>query len=168
MSSRVLRVWSYRTTPEGPEAVEDITTRAQIVQADARGVKVTIPCTAADEGRVACLMALFNMHHPDMFSPNLITFERDVLRQYADVPLAGVCKDEAGFIPPEKISLGEDLWYSPFMAKAYAARRPGHQLERDLLLMSRGEKGRAAARPAAGNHHMERLWASNPPIEKED
>lgn len=167
LSSRVLRVWSYRATPEGPEEVKDITVRAKIVQADARAVKVTIPCTAADEGRVACLMALFNMHHPDMFSPNLITFERDVLRQYADVPLAGVCKDEAGFVPPEKIKLGNDLWYSSFMAKAYAARRPGHTLERDLLLMSRGEKGRSAERTAAVNHYMELFWQRNAQIETE-
>jgi hypothetical protein len=167
LSSRVLRIWSYRETPEGPEALEDITARAKVVQADARGVKASIPGTAADEGRVVCLMALFNMHHPDMFSPQLITFERDVLRQYADVPLAGVCKDEAGFIPSEKINLGEDMWYSPFMAKAYAARRPGHELERDLLLMSKGEKGRSAERTAAVNHYMELFWQRNAEIETE-
>jgi hypothetical protein len=167
VTGQVLRVWSYRAGPEGAEAVEDITARALVVQANAQSVKVSIPCLAADEGRHVCLMALFYMYQPDLFAPHLTSFDHDVLRQYADVPLAGVCKDEGGFVPSESFAFPDNLWFSPFLAKAYAERRPSHDLTRDLLLMSKGEKGRKAERAAAINHYMELFWKRNAEIETE-
>ena len=70
------------------------------------------------------------MFTPDVFAPHLLGFERDILRQYADVPLAGACKDEWGF-PGRFEPRTDDLYCSRFMAEAYAHRRPGRDLLRD-------------------------------------
>jgi hypothetical protein len=169
VAGKVLRVYSYRAGGQGrgPESVEDITARVRVLQADANEVKIAIPCTAQDEGRTACLLALFTMSQPDIFAPHLPAFEREILEQYKDVPLAGACKDEWGFIPSERFDLPNDLWYSEFLARSYAARRGGRDLALDLLLMSKGEKGRQSDRAAAVNHYMELFWQRNAEIENE-
>lgn len=98
IAARVVRVYSYVTGAEGiePESVRDITDRSRVVQADAAsGVTVAIPC--ADAGRTACVLAAFALLTPDVYAPHLVAFERGILEQYADVPLAGACKDEWGF-----------------------------------------------------------------------
>jgi len=69
-----------------------------------------------------------------------------------------VCKDEWGFCPSGGVSAPADLWFSKFLAQEYAGRRPGRDLLRDLLLMSKGEKGRTGERAAAVNHYMEMWW----------
>jgi hypothetical protein len=159
-------VYSYVAGAQGvePNTVQDITGRCKVVQADAKGVRVTIPCTAEDRGRTACLLAAFTLFTPDVFAPHLIEFERNILRQYADVPLAGACKDEWGF-PGRFGPREDDLYFSRSMAEAYAKRRPGRALDRDLLLMWKGERGRDGDRAAAINHYMEMNWQRNGEIE---
>jgi hypothetical protein len=166
VSARVLRVYSYIAGAQGvePDTVQDITGRCKAVQADAKGVRVAIPCTAEDRGRTACVLAAFTLFTPDVFAPHLIEFERNILRQYADVPLAGACKDEWGF-PGRFGPRTDDLYFSRSMAKAYARRRPDHALDRDLLLMCKGEKGREGRRAAAINHYMEMIWQRNAEVE---
>ncbi|GMW02762.1 MAG: hypothetical protein AMXMBFR84_38980 [Candidatus Hydrogenedentota bacterium] len=166
VSSRVVRVYAYRTGPEGiaPATVSDITDHCRIVNADVRDVTIAIPCDASTEGMTVSLVAAFTLLTPDVFSPRLPEFERDILKQYADVPLTGACKDEWGF--PGRFEVRtDDLWYSDAMAAAYALLRPGHDLVRDMLLMARGEDGREGERIAAINHYMEMSWQRNRDIE---
>jgi len=168
IAARVLRVYSYVSGPDGvrPASVRDITGRCTIQQADAKGVRVAIACSAADEGRTACVLAAFTLFTPAVFAPHLVGFERDLLRQYADVPLAGACKDEWGF--PGRFRLSTDeLYFSRFMANAYAKRRPGRDLARDLLLISKPHQGPAGPRAAAINHYMEMSWQRNGEVETE-
>jgi hypothetical protein len=166
VSARVLRVYSFVAGAQGvePNTVQDITGRCKVVQADAKGVRVTIPCTVEDRGRTACVLAAFTLFTPDVFAPHLIEFERNILRQYADVPLAGACKDEWGF-PGRFGPREDDLYFSRSMSEAYAKRRPGRALDRDLLLMWKGERGRDADRAAAINHYMEMNWQRNGELE---
>ena len=145
ISGRLLRVYSYSASGED---VQDITGRCKVAQADAGAVSVSIPCRAGDAGRKACVMAAFTLFTPDVFAPHLPGFERSVLKQYGDTRLAGACKDEWGF-PGRFNPSTSDLWYSEHMANAYARRRPGHVLARDLLLMWKGGKDRTAERAAA-------------------
>lgn len=164
---RVVRVYSYVTGAEGidPESVRDITDRARVVQADAAtGATVAIPCGAADAGRTACVLAAFTLFTPDVYAPHLVAFERGILEQYADVPLAGACKDEWGF-PGRGNPRADEIWFSAAMAEAYAQRRPGHDLVRDFLLMVKGERGRAGERAAAINHWMEMNRERNAELE---
>jgi hypothetical protein len=165
VASRLLRVFAYVREPDGvaPASVEDLTPRCRVAQADAKGLKVVIPCQAADKGRTACILAAHSLFTPDVFAPHLLQFEQAILAQYADVELAGACKDEWGF--PGGMADARNLWFSGAMARAYVQRRPGHDLPRDLLLMSLGEKGRAGERTAAINHYMEMNWQRNGEIE---
>jgi hypothetical protein len=153
-ASRLLRVYSY--TSPGTD-VQDITGRCQVVKAGGDEIQVSIACNDKDKGRKACVMALFTLFTPDVFSPHLPGFEKDLLEQYADVPLAGACKDEWGF-PGRFDPLTSDLWYSEAMANAYANRRPGHELARDMLLMHLGGHGNQPERVAAINHYMQMIW----------
>ena len=155
---RVARVYSFVEGAEGidPGSVRDITDRATSEFGTDRSLTVRIPVTAADKGRTAAVLAAFTLLSIDVFAPHLIPFERQILEQYADLPLAGACKDEWGFPGRDTDVLRtDDLWFSPHMAAAYAARRPGHDLLRDTLLMAKGERGREGDRMAAIDHFME-------------
>lgn len=157
-AGRVARVYSYVAGPEGldPDSIRDITDRAASTFEADRSLTVTIPVTAADKGRTACVLAAFTLLSIDVHAPHLIPFERKILEQYADLPLAGACKDEWGFPGRDTDELRtDDLWFSRPMAAAYAARRPGHDLLRDMLLMVKGERGREGDRMAAIDHFME-------------
>jgi len=166
VSGRLVRVYSYTGSAQGldPDSVQDITPRCKAVEATAKGVKVLIPCGEKDKGRTACVMAAFSLFTPDVFAPHLAEFERDILRQYADVALAGACKDEWGF-PGSFAPRTDDLWFSRFMAQAYAERRPGHDLARDMLPMHRKEKSHEKERQAAINHYLEMSWQRNGELE---
>ena len=168
LQGRLLRAYSYLTGPPGvdPASVQDITDRCRVLQADAKGVKVGIPCAAGDKGRTACMLAAFTLFTPDVFAPHLTAFERGILKQYADVPLAGACKDEWGF-PGRFGPRLDDLYYSRAMAEAYARRRPGRDLARDLVLMTRREAGRGGERIAAVNHYTEMIRERNGQVETE-
>ncbi len=153
-SSRLLRVYSYNASGSD---VQDITNRCTVDRADGDTLQIAIACNARDKGRTALVMAAFAFFTPDVFSPHLPLFEKKLLQQYADVPLAGACKDEWGF-PGRFTPHTSDLWYSGNMAKAYADRRPGRDLVRDMLLMFKGETGKQSERVAAINHYMQMIW----------
>lgn len=167
VAGRVLRVYAYRAGEKGidPATVEDVTGRCRVVQADARGVKVALAARPEELGKRACLLAAFTHFTPDVFAPHLPEFERAILRQYADVPLAGACKDEWGF-PGRFEPRIDDVYFSRAQAAAYAKRRGGRDLVRDLLLMVKGEVGRDGERAAAINHLMEMNRERNVQVEE--
>jgi hypothetical protein len=166
LSSRLLRAYSYVVGPQGikPASIRDITVRCQAFQTNGSSLKVTIPCIAEDQGRTACLLAAFTLFTPDVFAPHLTEFERNILKQYADVPLAGACKDEWGFPGRFRPRL-DDFYFSPAMAKEYARRRPKHDLVHDLLLMFKRHEGLEVERVAAINYFMEMYWQRNAEVE---
>lgn len=166
IATRLLRAYSYTTNAAGidPDSVRDITARCLVSQADTNALQVSIRGEAADHDRIACVLAAFTLFTPDVFAPHLIEFEHDILRQYADVPLAGACKDEWGF-PGRFGPRLDDCWFSSAMAREYARRRRGHDLTRDLLTMFKAHSGLEAARAAAINHYMEMSWQRNAEIE---
>lgn len=166
IAARVLRVYSYAVSAQGVAtgSLSDITDLCKIVQADARGVGVEIPRAGEGRRRKACVLAAFTLFAPDVFAPHLPAFERSILKQYADAPLAGACKDEWGF-PGRFGARTDDVYFSRAMAGAYAKRLPGRDLVRDLLLMVRGEEGRDAERAAVINHYMEMIRRRNGEVE---
>ena len=166
ISARLLRAYSYVAGPRGiePGTVQDITTRCRLTQADTNRLEVRIRGEAADKGRTACVLAAFTLFTPDVFAPHLIEFERGILKQYADAPLAGACKDEWGF-PGRFGPRLDDLYFSEAMAREYRRRRHGSDLTRDLLLMFKPHAGQEAARVAAINHYMEMNWQRNAEVE---
>jgi hypothetical protein len=163
------RAYSYVQTPQGidPETVKDITSSCKVRKATARELSVAIACGAGDKGRKACVIARVTFDFPAVFGPHLLQFEADTIRQYADLPLSGLMKDEWGFPAahdgnPQK----NGYWFSRFQAEAYAKATRGRDLVRDTLLMCFGERGREADRQAAINQVMELYRLRNTEIEQ--
>ena len=168
LKGRLVRVYSYERNHEGivAESVRDVTEACRLEEASPAKVTVAIPCDANTTGRQACVMVAFTHLAADVFAPHLLSFQREIFRQYADAGLVGTCKDEWGFPPcydgcPAK----NDFWFSRFRAEAYARRTGGRDLVRDCLLMCFGEQGRVAERQAAINHFMQMSLQRNVEIE---
>ena len=169
LSGRLVRVYAYSAGEKGilPESVRDITDRCVVKSATKEEVRVAIPCDASTKGRTACVMAAFAHLTPDVYAPHLLDFQRSIVKQYADVPLSGLMKDEWGFPPcpggcPDK----NDFWFSSSRAKAYAEVTGGRDLVRDCLLMHAGEQGRERERQAAINALLKTSRERNAAIEE--
>ena len=144
-------MYAYERTAQGikSDTVQDITAHCT-ARADAKAVAVSIPCDTGTAGKAACVMVAFTHLAADVFAPHLLSFQRQILESYRDVPLAGACKDEWGFPPCfDGNPAHKDYWYSDPLAKAYAEQTGGRDLLRDCLLMTYGEVGREGERLAA-------------------
>ncbi len=166
LTTRLVRVYSFVRAGEGidPETLRDIT--GDGVRSVADGpckLKVTVPA-AAD--RCACVIAAHRYLTPDVFAPHLIPFQREIVRQFADLPLAGLQKDEWGFPPDHTGNPGHDrYWYSDAMAKKYAELAPGRDLVGDTMLMFIGARGQERERTAAINRYRKMCRDRNVEIE---
>ncbi len=167
ISGELMRAYSYTRDDNGidPQTLRDITVRCTVVSSTKDSVHVRIPGDGNPKTRV-CVMVSFAHLTPDVFAPHLIEFQREIVRQYADVPFAGAAKDEWGFPPdsdgnPQK----NQFWYSRYRALAYAARTGGRDLLADCLLMYAGIKGEEDQRCLAINHFLEMSWQRNCELE---
>lgn len=165
VSAKLLRVYSYQKKDGMVRSgtVNDISGKAVAVETR-DSVHVTISGTIENAATTACALVAFTVNTPDVFAPHLLSYQREILQQYADASLAGACKDEWGF-PGRFITPEDELWYSAGMAKAYAQRSAGRDLLREMLLMSIGETGHEAERVAAVNNYMEMYSIRNGEIE---
>lgn len=154
LTTRLVRVYSFVRGKDGidPASVREITAEGAV--ATAEGPRKLTVRVAAQPGRSACVIASHTCLTPDVFAPHLLDFQREIIRQYADVPLAGIMKDEWGFPPDHTGNPAHDrYWYSRPMAAAYAKRSGGRDLVRDALLMCAGERGREREREGAINRY---------------
>jgi len=166
LTSRVVRVYVFARGPDGidPDTVRDVTGEGvRPVVNGPRKLTVSVPSKA---GRFACVIAAHTYLTPDVFAPHLLAFQREIVRQFAEAPLAGVMKDEWGFPPDLSGNPAHDrYWYSPAFARAYAERSGGRDLVRDVLLMFVVEKGRERERQAAINRYTTLCRERNAAIE---
>lgn len=170
LQGKLARVYSYRSGAKGidPTTLQDITSACEAIDESSAAVRIRIPGTKEWAGSKACVMVSFTHLAADVFAPHLLDFQRDLLEQYADVPLAGACKDEWGFPPCFDGNPAHDLyWYSKYRAEEYARRTGGRELLFDCLLMFKGMQGRERERSAAINHFMEMSWQRNAAIEED-
>jgi hypothetical protein len=153
LRSGILRVYAYDRTPGGiePSSISDITQECRLEYASKDSLAVTLP--ARNNGKAA-VMASFTHLYPDVWSPHIIEFQRDLMRMYSDIPMAGVMRDEWGF-PPTPMPFETNFWYTKPMAEAYAERTGGRELLADYLLMTFGIKGRESERIMAINTLLE-------------
>ncbi len=171
LAGRLVRAFTYVRGPQGiePGSVRDITGFAcEVTEASPEGVAVTISGTPAMQGRQVCVMVAFTHLAADVFAPHLLDFQRAILAQYRDAHLGGACKDEWGFPPcfdgnPAK----NDYWYSAELAAAYWQQTAGHDLLRDMLLMTYGERGRTGDRAGAINQFMALCRRRNTEVEND-
>lgn len=162
---KLLNVYSYQKKDGLIQSgtVKDISQLASATETK-DSVYVTVTRPEGGAAVTACALVAVTLNTPDVFAPHLLSFQRDILKQYADASLAGACKDEWGF-PGRFTTPTNELWYSPAMAGVYEKQRPGRNLLKDLLLMSFGETGALAERTAAINHYMEMNHIRNGEIE---
>ena len=164
----LVRVYSYVRDSIGidPKTLEDITKECNLEFITKDSIKVIIPADKNNVSSQACVMVSFTHLTPDVFAPHIKEFQRQIVKQYSDTKLAGVCKDEWGFPPnfdgnPKK----DQFWYSKNRAIAYTERTNGRDLIADCLLMSFGIKGKESQRRMAINHFMEMSWQRNGDLE---
>lgn len=167
---KLLRVYSYIRTNEGIEknTIKDITRNCVVMVSSKDSIEVKIPAYETNPSSEACVMVSFTHLTPDVFAPHLMEFQRDILRQYADVPLSGAFKDEWGFpICVDGSPAKDQFWYSKFRAQAYSEKTGGRDLLADCLLMHLGVKGMEQERQMVINYFMEMSLKRNSDIEND-
>ena len=170
VAGRLLRVFAYQRDGNEilPDSVRDITRQCRVISADAEAVRLAIPGSEGQGQTTACVMACFTHLSPDVFSAHLLDYQRGLIRQYADMPLAGAFKDEWGF--PRTVDVlckHRAFWYSEPYAEAYARSTGGRDLVADFLLMAFSQRGRLAERQRAINHFMRLNLLRNAEIEQD-
>lgn len=171
LESSLLRVYSYRSTEEGiePETLKEITEQCRVVYSAEDSIRISIP-GGGENFTHACVMVAFTIFYPDIFAPHLMEFQRKLIEQYADAPLAGVCKDEWGFppyFPRYALENTYDFWYSEHRARAYSKRTGGRDLLADCLLMARVIRGKEVERQVAINQFREMSLERNAALEND-
>ncbi|MGC9328790.1 MAG: hypothetical protein ACP5I1_14235, partial [Candidatus Hinthialibacter sp.] len=170
LQGELMRIYSYRKNGQGidPASLKDVTHNGRILEQSSEKVQIEIPWKPEFADRVVCVMAAFTHLAPDVFAPHLLSFQRQILRDYQDVPMVGACKDEWGFPPCFDGSPAKDeFWYSSHRAEEYAKQTGGRKLLFDCLLMSKGVQGREQERIAAINQFMKMSWRRNGAIEQD-
>lgn len=171
VASKLKRVYAYRQSNGNidPKTLIDITYKCKILCSTADSLIVELPPKIGKGASDFSAIVAFSHLYPDVFSPHLLSFQRELIQQYADVPLAGVCKDEWGFPPyfPRYYKQGyTDYWYSPSYDAAYK-ERTGRELLFDCLLMSQTIKGKITERQVAVNNYTRLGRERNIVIEKD-
>jgi len=166
LSGKLLRVYTYHRTAEGidPGSLSEITERCTLLHASADSVQVSIPTDHRSDQTYACAMISFTHLAADVFAPHFFNFQRSIIDRYADLPIAGISKDEWGF-PPCFKSTTSEYWYSKHRSLAYAKRTGGRDLLEDCLLMYLGIQGKERERRMAINHLRQMSWMRNGAIE---
>ena len=166
LKGRFLRVYAYRRDSGAiePGSLTEITHKCIPSHVSADSVAVKIPADKTGKNNRACILVSFTHLTPAVFAPHLMSFQREIIRQYADTKLIGVFKDEWGF-PPSWTKEKNEFWYSGYRARAYAERTGGRELLSDCLLMYLGIGGREQERQMAINHFMEMSRKRNGALE---
>ncbi|MDR3194502.1 MAG: hypothetical protein LBT76_04335, partial [Tannerella sp.] len=150
LGNRFVKAWTYVKNEKGeivPNTLRDISREVAMASDDAGQavLRVSLPdagARAASQRRFVCGIVAFSYLYPDLFAPELQSFEKEILYQYRDVPLKGICKDEWGFPPDFTGNRDKDrYWYSETMRKAYAEKHPGRVLADDAFLMYLPQEG---------------------------
>jgi hypothetical protein len=163
----LLRVYSYVKTVHGiePNTLMDITKDCSVISSSKDSIIVSIPSNDINSQLKACIMVSFTILTPDVFAPHLMEFTREIIRDYADIPLAGGMRDEWGF--PPSITSDNHFWYSKHYESAYAKKTGGRELLADCLLMYIGINGKESDRRMAINQYMELNRQRNSALEKD-
>ena len=153
---RFVRAEVRKIDAEGQVIAESRRNVADLVegcQADAAGVHGRV--SEVREADELLVLVEFELFSPDVFSPHLLAYQRELLEAYAELPLGGVIKDEWGF-PPTVKSIVEHraFWYSPFYEEAYLRESGGRSLLDDLPLMAIPVRGCEEERVSAINRYM--------------
>ena len=166
LSGRLLGV--YISAPNRPGmALQSIQEHCHLLEESPEQVTVAAP----DETRAAecklVVVAAFEYQTPDVFSPQLLSFQREICQQYRDAGLdGGMGADEWGF-PPVFNHGGKDgdFWYSNALGEQYR-KAGGGDFVLDCILMALGWGGTYEQRLIAINRYMQLILARNTELEQ--
>ena len=102
-------------------ALQSIQDQCRVLEESPERVAVAAPGDTRAAGCNLVIAAAFEYRTPDVFSPELPRFQREICQQYRDAGLdGGIGADEWGF-PPVFNHGGKDgdFWYSPAFAEQY-------------------------------------------------
>ncbi len=164
-----VRAYAYNLASGGnidPNSLKEITTNCIVDSASKNNVKIRITPENKSGRTMAMVVVSFTYLYPDVFAPHLMDFQSEIIKKYADIPLAGALYDEWGFPAAlSEESIRDEFWYSTYMADIYRERTGGRELVRDMLLMHTGIKGQEDQRSMAINHYREMSWQRNGALE---
>ena len=166
LKSQLLRVYAYSSDINGIDGktLTDITESCQVKYNSKDSIGIELPKTNLNGVNKACILTSFTHLSPDLFSPHLLSFQREIINRYRDIPLAGAFKDEWGF-PISHDKTHTEVWYSKFRAQDYAKRTNGRDLLYDCLLMKFGIQGKLSEQQKAINYFMIQSLERNHEIE---
>lgn len=169
-ASSFVKAFGYKLTRSGlidPSSLTDISEDCIVDYAEKDRIQLKMSQREEKLFTNAIFIVSFTYLYPDLFSPYLMDFEKEIIRKYSDVKLAGALKDEWGF--PQSLSeldIWDEYWYSPYMAEAYALKTGGRVLLDDILLMYRGIESKENERIFAINHFGEMTRQRNQELEE--
>jgi hypothetical protein len=166
LDGRLMGVYRVSRKREAAGSLQELKEGFRILEQSKARVAIEVPPGALQGEGELVLAAAFCYRYPDIFSPAVLQFQRELYEKYRDVPLDGVMKDEWGF-PPVYTQGGRegDFWFSKTMAAEYA-KAGGGDLLRDCVLMAQGAGGSYEQRIAAVNRYMRLILERNAKIER--
>ncbi len=166
---QMVRVYCYKRGSGEIESgsVLDITDLSNFQKINERESSVIVKSGDKLNGNKICVVSHIKYDYPSVFSPHLIDFESEIIKQYSDLPLAGLMKDEWGFPACVDGNVNKNgYWYCPHLSKAYTKATEGRDLIRDSLLMFIGEEKHKDERQAVINQLMELYRLRNTEIDE--
>jgi hypothetical protein len=172
LGNRFIKMWSYEKNEQKeilPDSIREITADVTATSKNKEQMILQIPAIKNTLNRSVCGVVAFRYLSPDVFAPELIAFEKEILQQYADVPLKGTCKDEWGFPPPvPRIDPSKkQYWYSEATQQNYAQKYPGRVLVDDCFLMAFPQKGKESERQTVIDQYNRLCFEKNVEVEIE-
>jgi hypothetical protein len=168
LSGRLMGV--FRSVHEQTQAypsLEKMQEGYRIVEESPEKVSIEVPVGHWAFGEDLIVAAAFEYEYPDVFSPFLPDFQKDICEQYRDTSLdGGMGADEWGF-PPVVNHGGKDgdFWYSKALAERYG-KIGGGDFVRDSILMALGIGGTYEQRLIAINRYMHLILTRNLELEQ--
>lgn len=166
LRGRLVRVWRVaKNRANRLSDLQELKEGVRIVQETNERVSVEITTSGMLATECIVVAAAFEYRTPDVFSPELIPFQKRILEQYGDTGLDGAMKDEWGFPPVYNHGAKDgDFWLSDSFAAAYE-KAGGGEFVQDCVLMTLGFGGPRDQRLTAVNRYMRLILTENARIE---
>ncbi len=169
MKGRFVKALAGNKNSEGKiiaESLSNISEQVNITQADSNSVAGVFESSEPITLSNLFVLVEFTIFTPDVFSPHIIDYQRQLIQMYSDLPLKGVVKDEWGFPPTQSMMLDHTaFWYSDFYDQAYQQQSGRASLLDDLLLMAFDFQDKKTERLYAINNYMDLNYKRNEEIE---
>jgi len=109
LRNELLAVYAFEKAGEGfyrPSTLRDLTSRCRIVARTSTAQTVEIDAGAACAGQSVYVLTAQYFNSVDQFGGAMVRYQAKVMDALADVPLAGLCQDETGYVHLDVSGIG--------------------------------------------------------------